>query len=193
MRPPRPGLASGKLRGPLARALRVGRSKARTSLYFQSNTSARMRSTWIIPELGLAGYFRRPLHRRRIGHVTLSRPTQTQLQPDRDAVIQEFVKTSANFRSVSCGSCLSRSFKVQALPPRMRRQQRAGRSYAPATTGSHHLCDFHGGGWRRGHGEFVAHFECNPSRLRVADMMGVGWGATADDTWLLGDEAKVIF
>ena len=43
------------------------------------------------------------------------------------------------------------------------------------------------------HGEFVAHFECNPSRLRVADMMGVGWGTAADDAWLLGDKAKVLF
>ena len=41
-------------------------------------------------------------------------------------------------------------------------------------------------------GKFVAHFECNPSRLRVADMMGVRWRATADDAWLLGDEAKVL-
>ena len=42
------------------------------------------------------------------------------------------------------------------------------------------------------HGEFVAHFECNPSRLRVADVMRLGWGSSADDTWLLGDEAKVF-
>ena len=36
--------------------------------------------------------------------------------------------------------------------------------------------------------EFVAHLECKPWRLRVADMMGVGWGAAADDAWLLGDK-----
>ena len=43
------------------------------------------------------------------------------------------------------------------------------------------------------HGEFVAHFERKPSRLRVANMMGMGRGAAADDAWLLGDKAKVLF
>ena len=43
------------------------------------------------------------------------------------------------------------------------------------------------------HRELVAHFECETFRLGVANVMGVGWGATADDAWLLGDEAKVFF
>ena len=42
------------------------------------------------------------------------------------------------------------------------------------------------------HGEFVAHFECKPSRLRVADMMGVRWGTAANDAWLRRDKAKVL-
>ena len=30
------------------------------------------------------------------------------------------------------------------------------------------------------HGEFIAHFERKPSRLRIANMMGMGGGAAAD-------------
>ena len=43
------------------------------------------------------------------------------------------------------------------------------------------------------HGEFVAHFECKSSRLRVADMMGMHWGTAADHAGLPGDKAKVLF
>jgi hypothetical protein len=44
-----------------------------------------------------------------------------------------------------------------------------------------------------GHGKLVAHFKGQTFRLGIADMMGVSWGSSADDTWLLGDKAKVFF
>jgi hypothetical protein len=43
------------------------------------------------------------------------------------------------------------------------------------------------------HRELIAHFEGETFRLRIADVMGVGWGATADEAWLLGDETKMLF
>ena len=43
------------------------------------------------------------------------------------------------------------------------------------------------------HGELIAHFECETSRLGIANMMGVGWGATADHAWLLCNKAQVFF
>jgi hypothetical protein len=41
--------------------------------------------------------------------------------------------------------------------------------------------------------KLVAHFECNPSRLGVADMMGVRWGAATDHAWLPRNKAKMLF
>ena len=40
--------------------------------------------------------------------------------------------------------------------------------------------------------EFVAYFQGKSSRLGIANMMCLGRDATADDTWLLGDKAKVF-
>ena len=36
-------------------------------------------------------------------------------------------------------------------------------------------------------------FECETSRLGIANMMSVGWGATADHAWLLCNKAQVFF
>ena len=43
------------------------------------------------------------------------------------------------------------------------------------------------------HGELIAHFECETSRLGITNMMRVGWGATADDARPLCNEAQVFF
>jgi hypothetical protein len=43
-----------------------------------------------------------------------------------------------------------------------------------------------------GHGEFVAGLAAERARLQVAKVMRVGWLATADEAWLLGDGAKVL-
>jgi hypothetical protein len=43
------------------------------------------------------------------------------------------------------------------------------------------------------HRELVAHVERDTFSLSIADVMGVGWGATADEAWLLRDEAKMFF
>src|SRR5262249_44545204 len=42
------------------------------------------------------------------------------------------------------------------------------------------------------HGEFVAGPAAERTRLQVTKMMRVGWPAAADETWLLGDIAKVL-
>jgi hypothetical protein len=42
------------------------------------------------------------------------------------------------------------------------------------------------------HGEFVAHLSAKRSVLRKAQMMGVGGRATADQTWLFGNELDVL-
>ena len=39
------------------------------------------------------------------------------------------------------------------------------------------------------HGEFVTDLQRKPPRLRIANVMGVGWGAAADQAGLLGDKA----
>ena len=36
----------------------------------------------------------------------------------------------------------------------------------------------------KGHGEFIAHFKCQASRLCITDMMCVGRGTPTDDAWL---------
>ena len=43
------------------------------------------------------------------------------------------------------------------------------------------------------HGELIAYFEGKASGLRVADMMGMGWGAATDDAWLLRNKAQMFF
>jgi hypothetical protein len=40
--------------------------------------------------------------------------------------------------------------------------------------------------------EFIAGLAAERARLRVAQVMRVGWLATADEAWLLGDRAKVL-
>jgi hypothetical protein len=42
------------------------------------------------------------------------------------------------------------------------------------------------------HGEFIAGLAAERARLQVAQVMRVGWLATADEAWLLGDTAKVL-
>ena len=41
-------------------------------------------------------------------------------------------------------------------------------------------------------GEFVADLQGKPLGLRKANVMGVGWGAAADQAGLLGDKAEVL-
>ena len=43
------------------------------------------------------------------------------------------------------------------------------------------------------HGEFVAHFERNTLRLRIANMMRMGWGAAADQAWLAATKRRCSF
>ena len=43
------------------------------------------------------------------------------------------------------------------------------------------------------HGELIAHFECESSRLGIGNMMRVSGGATADDAWLLSNKAQLFF
>ena len=43
------------------------------------------------------------------------------------------------------------------------------------------------------HGKFIAHFERQPSRLCIANVMRVGRGAAADHARLAGYEAQVLF
>jgi len=42
------------------------------------------------------------------------------------------------------------------------------------------------------HGEFIAGLATERARLKVAQVMRVGWLATADEAWLFGDRAKVL-
>ena len=43
-----------------------------------------------------------------------------------------------------------------------------------------------------GHGEFIAGLAPKRPGLQVAQVMRVGWLATANEAWLLGDRAKVL-
>ena len=45
----------------------------------------------------------------------------------------------------------------------------------------------------QGHGKFITHFECDSLRLSVANVMCVGGGAAADQAWVAGYEAQVLF
>ena len=43
------------------------------------------------------------------------------------------------------------------------------------------------------HCKLIAHLEGKASGLRIADMMGMGWGAATDDAWLLRNKTQVFF
>jgi hypothetical protein len=45
----------------------------------------------------------------------------------------------------------------------------------------------------KGDGELIAHFEAEPTGLRVAHVMRVRGGASANETRLAGDEAQMLF
>jgi hypothetical protein len=80
---------------------------------------------------------------------------------------------------------LSRSFKFQALPPQFGSDsQRINLSLLPPSpfiTSSMIFAVMDGA---QGHGEFIAHFERDPLRLGVANVMRLRGGSAANQTWL---------
>ena len=85
---------------------------------------------------------------------------------------------------------LSRSFKVQALPPQFGSDsQRINLAFLPPPPLVSGGVIFTVVDGAEGHSEFIAHFERYSLRLSVANVMRLRGGSAANQAWLAGYKA----